>query len=187
MGVCGELRENFKDVRGKKSSPLNGRSPHFRGLRWMNGSQPVSRVLSHPSLQRGHCRRLSPQARPGLLPRASAIIYLGDTLPRRSSDLPDARGKRAASRPRHPFGCGASRLLGLAPGEGFLAIGIAADPGGLLHRRFTLTSRTRGAAGGHFLWPYPRVASPGSYPAPCYVGRGLSSVPPKGECDRPAN
>jgi len=64
---------------------------------------------------------------------------------------------------------------------------ITDHPGGLLHRRFTLTNRTRGAAGGHFLWPYPRVASPGSYPAPCYVERGLSSVPPKGECDRPAN
>ena len=31
------------------------------------------------------------------------------------------------------------RLLGLAPGEGCLATGIAADPGGLLHHLFTLT------------------------------------------------
>ena len=36
-----------------------------------------------------------------------------------------------------------SHLLGLAPGEGCLATGIAAGPGGLLHRRFTLTSRDR--------------------------------------------
>ena len=62
---------------------------------------------------------------------------------------------------------------------------ITDHPGGLLHRRFTLTNRTRGAAGGHFLWPYPRVASPGSYPAPCYVERGLSLSSPEGKMRSP--
>ena len=28
---------------------------------------------------------------------------------------------------------------------------------------------------GRFLWPFPRVAPPGCYPAPCSVERGLSS------------
>ena len=61
-------------------------------------------------------------------------------------------------------------LLGFAPGGGYLAIDISADPGGLLHHLFTLTPR-----GGLFLWPSPRIAPPGCYPAPCFMERGLSS------------
>jgi hypothetical protein len=61
-------------------------------------------------------------------------------------------------------------LLGLAPGGGYLAIDIAADPGGLLHHLFTLAPK-----GGLFLWPSPRITPPGCYPAPCSMERGLSS------------
>jgi hypothetical protein len=42
-------------------------------------------------------------------------------------------------------------LLGLAPGGGCLANGIAAAAGGLLHHLFTVTEQF----GGLFLWPYP--------------------------------
>jgi len=48
-----------------------------------------------------------------------------------------------------------SRLLGLAPGGGCLAAGIAAGAGGLLHHLFTLTLHAW-RAGGRFLWPCPR-------------------------------
>ena len=44
-----------------------------------------------------------------------------------------------------------SSLLGLAPGGGYLAARIAADAGGLLHHRFTITSAQ--GKGGLFLWP----------------------------------
>jgi len=47
------------------------------------------------------------------------------------------------------------RLLGLAPGGGCLAAGIAAGAGGLLHHLFTLTAFTE-ESGGPFLWPDPR-------------------------------
>jgi len=62
-------------------------------------------------------------------------------------------------------------LLGLASDGGCLAADIAACAGGLLHRLFTLTPMR----GGCFLWPFPRVAPPGDYPASHSMERGLSS------------
>lgn len=67
-----------------------------------------------------------------------------------------------------------SLLLGLAPDGGYLAAVVAYCAGGLLHHLFTLTCPFRGI-GGMSLWPYPRVAPPGRYPAPHPVESGLSS------------
>lgn len=67
-----------------------------------------------------------------------------------------------------------SLLLGLAPDGGCLAAAVARCAGGLLHHLFTLTCPFRGI-GGMSLWPYPRVAPPGCYPAPHPVESGLSS------------
>ena len=51
---------------------------------------------------------------------------------------------------------------------------VTRHAGGLLHHLFTLTSsRSRG---GLFLWPCPRVAPPGCYPASYPVESGLSSL-----------
>src|SRR3990172_3837371 len=46
-------------------------------------------------------------------------------------------------------------LLGLAPGGGCLAAGIAAGAGGLLHHLFILTEGSTAPASGMFLWPDP--------------------------------
>jgi hypothetical protein len=52
-----------------------------------------------------------------------------------------------------------SSLLGLAPGGGYLAACIAADAGGLLHRRFTIAPK-----GSLFLWPCPADCSAPGFP-----------------------
>src|SRR3989304_6693850 len=46
-------------------------------------------------------------------------------------------------------------LLGLAPGGGCLAAGIAAGAGGLLHHLFILTEGSTAPTSGMFLWPDP--------------------------------
>jgi len=69
-----------------------------------------------------------------------AIIYLGQRS--RVSSVQPTRNSDATS--RRLF------LLGLAPGGGCLAAGIAARAGGLLHHLFSLTDL---AAGGMSLWP----------------------------------
>src|SRR5438477_2603908 len=64
-------------------------------------------------------------------------------------------------------------LLGLAPGGVCRAGPIARSAGELLPHRFTLTGGEPPAV--CFLWPFPRVAPPGCYPAPRPVESGLSS------------
>src|SRR5439155_24129247 len=77
-------------------------------------------------------------------------------------------------------------LLGLAPGGACRAGPVTRSAGELLPHRFTLTGGEPPAV--FSLWRFPRVAPPGSYPAPCPVESGLSSrearkEPPRG---RPA-
>lgn len=67
-----------------------------------------------------------------------------------------------------------SLLLGLAPDGGYLAAVVAYCAGGLLHHLFTLAHPLRDV-GGMFLWPCPRVAPPGYYPASHPRESGLSS------------
>lgn len=105
-------------------------------------------------------RRCEPTYKPRSVPRRSrftglaallpetaawAIIYLG---PRVAAGLKrPTRGSRGTSRPPSRRN---SPLLGLAPGGGCLAAGIAADAGGLLHHLFTLTSAVRAPRGRAF-------------------------------------
>jgi len=109
-----------------------------------NGSRPISRVLSDPGLRRGQFLTAFTawQAQP-------SSPGMGDHLSGRHVTTPLVRPtRRSRETSRLPLATSsrmritrALRLLGLAPGEGCLATGIAAGPGGLLHRRFTLTSR----------------------------------------------
>jgi hypothetical protein len=106
-------------------------------------SQPISRVLC------------------GGFPRP-AIIPLGARVATRLQQ--PTRGSDGASSAVFP--CGGSPLFGLAPDGGCLAARLAADAGGLLHRRFTLAwplpipsfrgnmgwGKARQCAS---LWPYP--------------------------------
>jgi hypothetical protein len=99
--------------------------------------RPVGRVL---------CARL----------RGAAVIHLGLPLPTASCGLPASIGRAALERSRRePL----VPLLDLAPGGVYRAVAVTCDAGGLLHRRFTLTPRTRGAV--CFLWHFP-AGHPGS-------------------------
>jgi len=100
-------------------------------------------------------------------------ISLGGALPRRSSSLPGAQGKRAASRRSE------DRLY---PCLTLLLVGVAwprhcCRAGGLLHHRFTLA----GCPAVCFCGPiqqvnlYRGIPRSGCYPAPCSVECGLSS------------
>jgi hypothetical protein len=84
----------------------------------------ISRILYAATVHRG----------------CTVIIYLERASPLASCGLPETE-RRAAS----------MSLLGLAPGGGYLASGITAAAGGLLHHLFTVTEKF----GGLFLWPYP--------------------------------
>ncbi len=113
---------------------------------------PVSRVLSPAGI------------------RGVAVISLGRRLPAASSGLPAGIGRGAAPAPsRAP-----RPLLGLAPGGGCHAPERCRPAGGLLPHLFTLASmapgKTPGGSAVCFLWPCPRVAPSGCYPAPCPAG-----------------
>ena len=112
--------------------------------------QPVSRVLFG-----------SPGA-----PRQSSILAMRCRMARAAYPT-----LKVGEQPTAPRGL---RLLGLAPGGGCLAAGIAAGAGGLLHHLFTLTAIANDC-GGSFLWPVRGISPPGCYPAPCSLERGLSS------------
>jgi hypothetical protein len=85
-------------------------------------------------------------------------ISLGRELPHASCSLPEAADLTVQVTSRHlPKGL---PLLDLAPGEGYLAVDIAAHAGGLLHHLFTLTSHPKVGCG-LFLWP-----DPAGYPVP---------------------
>jgi len=64
-------------------------------------------------------------------------------------------------------------LCDLAPGGVCRAIPVPRDPGGLLHRRFTLT-RMRGRS--VLCGTVPRVSPGGRYPPPCSAEPGRSSA-----------
>ena len=67
-------------------------------------------------------------------------------------------------------------LLGLASGGVYIANCIAAITGGLLHRRFTLTTVVSNSGGLLSVALIPRIAPGGRYPPPCSMKSGLSSV-----------
>src|SRR4051812_39718194 len=77
-----------------------------------------------------------------LAARGSATIHLGPPLPTGSSDLPAGSGGPPSNACAAPGG----EPLGLAPGGVYRAAPVTRGAGGLLHHRFTLTSRF--AAGG---------------------------------------
>ena len=86
-------------------------------------------------------------------------IHLDLTLPPGSSSLPEGFGRAALKR----------LLLGLAPDEACHAADCYQWPGGLLHRRFTLTYRSK-PIGGLF------SALGGRYPPSCSMEPGSSST-----------
>lgn len=70
-----------------------------------------------------------------------------------------------------------SSLLGLAPGGGCLAAGIAADAGGLLHRRFTVTESRDSRMGNSqrlLTYLYALIS------AVCFCGPIRQVTPPRG-------
>jgi hypothetical protein len=150
----------------------------------MNGSRPVSRVLSDPSLQPVQSlmvftTRMTWPSSPGL----------GDHLSRRHVAAPLMRPTRRSREASRLPSLRTLRLLGLAPGEGCLATGIAAGPGGLLHRRFTLTSRDQWSG-----WRLFSVALSAGHPArelPGTLLYGARTFLPRAKFriggDRPAN
>ena len=68
-----------------------------------------------------------------VVPTARMAIHLDLALPSGSSSLPEGFGRAVLER----------LLLGLAPDEACHAANCHQRPGGLLHRRFTLTRRGR--------------------------------------------
>ena len=103
----------------------------------MGVSRPVGRVL---------CARL----------HEPAVIHLGLPLPTASCGLPASIGRVALDRSRREL----RSPLDLAPGGVYQAAAVTCGAGGLLHRRFTLTPRTRRGAV-CFLWHCP-AGHPGS-------------------------
>jgi hypothetical protein len=77
-----------------------------------------------------------------------------------------------------------SSLLGLAPGWGYLAAGITASAGGLLHRLFTMTALQRLFVSVALSGKLPR---PGVSPVPCSVECGLSSTLRRSTGPRPSS
>src|SRR5215472_16321502 len=96
----------------------------------MGVSRPVGRVL---------CVRS----------RGPAAIHLGLPLPAASCGLPASIGRAALDRSRRLAPGGASPS-DLAPGGVYRDAVVAHGAGGLLHHRFTLTPRSKGARGGLF-------------------------------------
>ena len=90
-------------------------------------------------------------------------IHLDLTLPSGSSSLPEGFGRAALKR----------LLLGLAPDEACHATYCYQRPGGLLHRRFTLT-RLRGRS--VLCCAISQVALGGRYPPSCSMEPGSSSA-----------
>ena len=92
------------------------------------------------------------------------VIHLGAPLPSRSCGLPVTIRRATGS------------LLGLAPGGVCRAVTVARDAGGLLPHRFTLACARMGHRRSVLCCTFRRVAPPGSYPAPCPLESGLSSI-----------
>ena len=93
------------------------------------------------------------------------IIHLGPPSPATSSDLPESTA-----------GHGIAFLFGLAPGGVYLAAACCHLRGALLPHHFTLTPRSRRAAGRFiFCCTFRRLSPPRRYLAPCPVEPGLSS------------
>ena len=136
--------------------------------------RPVSRVLSITPLRFTALRLPS---RSGVNGRSSLWAAAS---PRGSCSLPGARRGRAA--PWIPEGT-------VAPAWPCSRRGLPGR-GHCWPRRWSLTPPFHpdpgSRRGGLFLWPCPRVAPPGDYPAPCSVERGLSSAGRAGR-DRPAH
>ena len=124
----------------------------------------------------GHCfatgvGRCGKRVRP-LIPRvlscrkARMTIHLDLTLPSGSSSLPEGIGRAALKR----------LLLGLAPDEACHAANCHQRPGGLLHRRFTLTHRPKPVRRSILCCAISQVALGGRYPPSCSMEPGSSST-----------
>jgi hypothetical protein len=101
-------------------------------------------------------------------------ISLGCELPHTSCGLPEVVNLAIqVAGSYHPMGL---PLLDLAPDGGYLAVDIAAHAGGLLHHLFTLTCHHPVALRSVSVARSGRLPRPGSYPAPCPMECGLSSI-----------
>jgi len=124
-------------------------------------------------------------ARPGSVPGSLTVTGGRPSIYERRCRRPPAVYPRTrAGRPRthtHPLPV-STGLLDLAPGGVCLAGPVARAAGGLLHRRFTLTStpiRRQGGGGLFSVALIPRVTPGGRYPPPRPVEPGPSSTPPR--------
>jgi len=108
----------MNSLSGEKSAvELTEKRQGLRSISDGRTSRSVSRILSRP------------------LP-AGAIIHLRPLLPAAWCDLPGGSGEQPSSASADAR----TRPFDLAPGGVYRAIPVTWDAGGLLHRRFTLTS-----------------------------------------------
>ena len=113
-----------------------------------------------------------------------AAIHLRLPLPTASSGLPVSSGGPPSN--AHAGPTRTPDPLDLAPGGVCIAAPVTWGAGGLLHHRFTLTSRPFPAGRRSALCcTVPRVTPGGRYPPPCPAEPGLSSTTPvRGPCRR---
>ena len=101
-----------------------------------------------------------------VVPTARMAIHLDLALPSGSSSLPEGFGRAVLER----------LLLGLAPDEACHAANCHQRPGGLLHRRFTLTHRPKPVRRSILCCAISQVALGGRYPPSCSMEPGSSST-----------
>ena len=149
---------------------------------WPRSSGPSASVLVRRRPQRTQPRNPPPSRRrivgvakkknetsytPGsVVPTARMAIHLDLALPSGSSSLPEGFGRAVLER----------LLLGLAPDEACHAANCHQRPGGLLHRRFTLTHRPKPVRRSILCCAISQVALGGRYPPSCSMEPGSSST-----------
>ena len=101
-----------------------------------------------------------------VVPTARMAIHLDLALPSGSSSLPEGFGRAVLER----------LLLGLAPDEACHAANCHQRPGGLLHRRFTLTHRPKPVRRSILCCAISQVALGARYPPSSSMEPGSSST-----------
>jgi len=173
---------------GTQFGRLSHQRSHKNGKRpVVNGARKVDRPRRAGGWAWSSCKPRSVQWAVSIRQRRTThttwvIIYLDPTSRLGSSGRPGAQGERAAPRPEGHCSCLALLQMGDAWPPTLLPTPVVSyttfSP--LPESQSTTWSRLSELrcirlSGGSFLWPCPRVAPPGSYPAPCSVERGLSS------------
>ena len=177
-----ESNDTFVDrVSVSKAFPAHTITPPLRGsrrsqaerrrlMRWGGGS--ISRILFRIDRAYGG-DHVSTAYVTISLQRPTREPRSGRPLPNVPTHL---RTRRSLCKAKQAVRC--VLLFGLAPGDAYPAIHVAADAVGSYPTISPLPLTIRGWSGAvYFLWRSCRIAPPGRYPAPCPVESGLSSHP----------